>query len=149
MANRRLVLVLVIIAMLMSLLGEARSDTVLVHVGSKHIVNSDNEFNEFNPGVSLTKDVLYSMYTLVGAYRNSLSNTTVLLGIGWRREFGEGLYAGIDGGFATGYQYAVTPVISPFVRVGVVKVNLIPVISRASRADGVALGFSFEFNLKE
>ena len=83
----------------------ARADTVGLHLVSVHM--PAHEFNNFNPGIYYRNDDGWT----AGGYYNSLRKASVYAGYTWQYRA-----LGLTVGGATGYQYALQPLLVPSLR---------------------------------
>lgn len=125
----------VLILALCMAFGPANADEVTVHLGSKHFSVVDYNFNEFNPGAGININNFIG-----GIYYNSIKNVSVYGGYAF--EHGP---IGIDVGLVTGYGIPVLPMASPYVKLGAVKLSLLPVAVENEGLTGAAIGFSLYF----
>ena len=125
-----------------------KADAVQFNVASKHLTYKSYNYSEFNPGVTVSKNLRAlndgKGYALAGYYRNSLKGNSFFAGIGWR----EGLF-GMEFGGITGYTMPVSPLVSPYMQYSVFKANIIPIVSHKAKFDGVALGLSLNFEVNK
>ena len=125
-----------------------KADAIQLSLASKHLTNNKFDYNEFNPGLIVSKNLTVldegAGYVMAGYYRNSFHRNTFLAGIGWR----EGVF-GLESGIVTGYSMKVAPMISPYIQYEVAKMNIIPIVSHKARFDGIALGFSLNFEVNK
>ena len=114
-------------ALLLALLaGAAQADTIGLHVGSWH---SRPGYNNVNPGAFYRADDGLT----VGAYCNSQSRSpnnpdaptcrpSAYAGVTWG---GDGLVA-LTAGVVTGYTYGPLPIVLPSIKLGPVRVGVLP-----------------------
>lgn len=96
---------------------------VLVLTLMSHHFRYERDFNERNPGVGIELPISGrpGYHVGVGGYDNSQSRLSIyaLAGRGWT-------WGGVDVGAVTGYQYAVLPIVAPYLKLGPVKVSVLP-----------------------
>lgn len=122
----------------------ARADDLSVYVTSQHITSTGTRFNQFNPGLGYGGTVSDHTDVITGAYYNSIKRISVYGG--FRFHTNTPLEVGVELGLVTGYQYAVAPLATPYLKYSIVKANLLPVIER-DELTGAAIGLSFNFDL--
>lgn len=133
-------------AALLLVAAPASAQTLLSGFVSHHF---RGEFCEQNHGVGIRLDSGEWAGWAVGAYRNSLCRTSVYAAKEWTRPLVGPLHGGIILGAATGYKWAVAPVLLPELvfRHSPVEIALVlqPINLRESPAF-VALQFRWDFS---
>ncbi len=139
--NKIMFLVLCIVALPVS----AADYSAVVHLASKHSVPG---YNESNPGVGL-RIADERGFISAGAYRNSISNTSVYAGVGKQLVKIGSFDLTLTAGFVTGYRVPVAPFVIPEIGFDFGKfkviVNYIPRIESAQvdQAVGLSVGVTF------
>lgn len=111
---------LIVVGLLM-IWQDARSDELLVHVGSKHS-GGTTDFNESNLGVGYVRNINKYIDVRGGAYDNSYYRTSVYVGGGAHLPIGNSFDVGIQGGAVSGYagtaqgSGTISPFVLPYVR---------------------------------
>jgi len=124
---------------------------VQVNVASYHpSEDSDDDFNEFNPGVGLEYH-FDNYYFAGGFFENSIDKTSTYWGIGHERTIGADWFGlGILGGIVTGYDSGFSPRIAavPYILLKNGKTSLktyyIPAVGDV---DSDAIGFALRFDM--
>lgn len=89
-------------------------------IASLHL-NDSRHYNQFNPGIGLATN----RYE-VGAYLNSSARLSVYGTVGWETNPARRIGVGFTLGAVTGYSVPVLPLAFPFVRIGPVRINVLP-----------------------
>lgn len=104
---------------------DARSDELVMHMGSRHIGGDAGayDFNERNLGLGLAIDLSGGFAVRGGVYDNSYDRSSVYLSGDWHTS-GSNVRAGIQAGLVSGYDGTqqgagvVTPYLMPYLAVG-------------------------------
>ena len=103
------------------------------HVGDRTYVDDNRlrRFNEFNPGLGVEHRFTKNLHGTVGGYFNSVRGFTFAAVGGFETDGDKKFGVGAEGGVATGYRYALTPVVLGYARFGKrdhfnVRTNLMP-----------------------
>ncbi len=116
------------------LLGDAKAQVIGVHIATYH---DSGKWSDFNPGVYVrTEDGLTA-----GIYRNSIRKTSVHAGYTWSRPHAWGDVS-LTAGVVTGYAQTLGPLLVPSVRVGNLRLTLLP---KSSPKGATGLHLSTEF----
>lgn len=124
---------------------------VQINVASYHpSEDSDDDFNEFNPGIGL--EYHFDSYYLAGGFfENSIDKTSTYWGVGHERTIGADWFGlGILGGIVTGYDSGFSPRIAavPYILLKKGKTSLktyyVPAVGDV---DSDAIGFALRFDM--
>ena len=99
----------------MFIISGCHAHTVGVHLGSVHSTkyqNNGETWNNTNPGVYVRTDTNW----VVGGYYNSMRKPTIYAGKVWPIYQAGNLKLDLTTGLATGYRFAVVPLVSPSVK---------------------------------
>ena len=125
-----------------------KADAIQINLASKHLTYGHYDYSEFNPGVTVSKNLTAlnegKGYIMAGYYLNSVKRNSFFTGVGWRED-----WFGMEFGLITGYNMCVAPMVSPYFQYSVFKANVIPIVSHKALFDGVALGFSLNFEVNK
>lgn len=124
---------------------------VQFNVASYHpSADSDDDFNEFNPGVGLEYH-LDGFYLAGGFFENSIDKTSTYWGLGHERTIGADWFGlGILGGIVTGYDSGFSPRLAavPYILLKSGKASLktyyVPAVGDV---DEDAIGFALRFDM--
>jgi hypothetical protein len=97
---------------------------VLVTLASLHL-NDSRRYNQINPGLGIER-FIGSTHVGAGAYVNSSARLSVYGVVGWETNPARRIGVGLEVGAVTGYSIPVLPLAFPYVRVGPLKVNVLP-----------------------
>jgi hypothetical protein len=140
------------ILLALSLVAGTAQSAELIYVtsgwASKHF-NADRSYNERNYGIGVQRQVADDWSVSAGVYRNSLDRTTVYVGGTWTPIAFGSFRAGVFGGLATGYDYAVVPFGGPMLeaRIGRVMAQavVIPPVGEKAPSTVLALRLGIGF----
>ncbi len=88
-------------------------------------LNDSRHYNQINPGVGI-EWVNGATHYGGGVYLNSSARLSVYGVVGWETNPARRIGVGVEVGAVTGYSVPVLPLAFPFVRMGPVKVNVLP-----------------------
>ena len=94
-----------------------------IHGTSKHS-GTNIQYNEYNPGLGITK-YTGNKFITTGFYKNSINRTSVYYGVGMKKSI-----FSIVGGISTGYNHTFVPVLLPKMSIGVLDIYYIPKIDK-------------------
>ena len=100
----------------LTLVGQVQATWVDIHVGSKHF-GTTTKYNEQNWGLGLSKEYGDNYVISIGAYKNSINNTSVYATGTVQTAKYNFIRLGLEAGLVTGYTDTVSPLIAPIVKV--------------------------------
>lgn len=126
----------------LALTSNVQATDLVVIAASHHFTHG--EYNESNPGLGVFHTLNPKHAAIAGTYKNSYSKQTVYAGLSTHIA-GQGMVqARVDYGLATGYQWAVVPMVVPVIEVHTKHViTRALIIPRVSEDTASAVGIQF------
>lgn len=92
-------------------------------IASLHL-NDSREYNQINPGIGVERSI-GAGHVGMGGYINSSGRLSVYGVVGAEKKLGK-VALGVEGGVVTGYKVPVLPLAFPYIRLGPIKLNVLP-----------------------
>lgn len=100
----------IFLSLLLAFAATAHSQTLLTGFVSRH---DTGHYREANTGIGVRLDSGPLQGWAAGTYRNSLDRQSVFVAREWQRQVAGPLYVGAIAGVATGYRWALAPIVMP------------------------------------